>query len=99
MLRWHRSIPGRASPRPCTAAPTTARRGIPSSTSPLSAAIAASYGPDGPLRPGRRADVVVLDGDLPDTAVGDAARAIRTMPVAGTLLAGRWTHRDGLEIG
>jgi predicted amidohydrolase YtcJ len=65
---------------------------------PLGAAIAASYGPDGPLRPGRRADVVVLDGDLPDTAAADAARALRTMPVAGTLLAGRWTHGDGLEI-
>jgi predicted amidohydrolase YtcJ len=56
---------------------------------PLESALTASYGPDGPLRPGRRADLVVLDGDVTE----DPA-PIRTMPVAGTLLAGRWTHRD-----
>ncbi|MFC7024871.1 amidohydrolase [Promicromonospora thailandica] len=51
--------------------------------------------------PGAPADLVVLDGD-PLAAVQDdpgrsdaaaTADALRTIPVAGTLLAGRWTHR------
>lgn len=56
---------------------------------PVSAALAASTGGAGPLAVGRPADLVVLDAD-PLTADGEALRA---MPVAGTLLAGEWTHR------
>ncbi len=55
-------------------------------------ALAASAGPDGPIVPGRRADLVVTDAD-PTTC--DPA-TLRAMPVAGTLLGGRWTHRDGI---
>lgn len=55
-------------------------------------ALAASAGPDGPVLPGRRADLVVTDAD-PATA-GPAT--LRAMPVAGTLLGGRWTHRAGI---
>lgn len=41
---------------------------------------------------GGPADLVVLDAD--PLAVGDGdGGALREMPVAGTLLAGRWTHR------
>jgi predicted amidohydrolase YtcJ len=41
---------------------------------------------------GGPADLVVLDVD--PLAVGDGdGDALREMPVAGTLLAGRWTHR------
>ena len=39
------------------------------------------------LRTGAPADLAVLDADPHDPA------ALRTMPVAATLLAGRWTHR------
>jgi hypothetical protein len=49
---------------------------------------------------GGPADLVVLDADplevaAADGGVGDGATgdALRKMPVAGTLLAGRWTHR------
>ncbi|QJY47676.1 amidohydrolase [Pseudonocardia broussonetiae] len=59
---------------------------------PVDVALAASAGPDGPVAVGRRADLVVTDLD-PRTA--DPA-ALRAMPVAGTLLGGRWTHRHGL---
>ncbi|MBW0093683.1 amidohydrolase family protein [Pseudonocardia sp. KRD-184] len=59
---------------------------------PVDVALAASAGPDGPVTVGRRADLVVTDLD-PRTA--DPA-ALRAMPVAGTLLGGHWTHRDGL---
>jgi predicted amidohydrolase YtcJ len=59
---------------------------------PLAVALAASSGPHGPLRPGRVADLVVLD-DEPDER--DPAR-LRRMPVAATLLGGRWTYRAGL---
>lgn len=52
----------------------------------LDEALAASSGPDGPLRPGRRADLVVLDADLPTDP-----RAVATLPVAATMLGGRWT--------
>jgi predicted amidohydrolase YtcJ len=51
---------------------------------------------------GSPADLVVLDADplaagLEDGgSEGGAADALRRMPVAGTLLAGRWTHRAGL---
>jgi predicted amidohydrolase YtcJ len=41
------------------------------------------------LRDGDAADLVVLDGD-PFTA---DRRALRTMPVAATMIAGTWTHR------
>jgi predicted amidohydrolase YtcJ len=58
----------------------------------LADALAASSGPDGPLRPGRTADLVVLDTDLTDDPV-----TLGAMPVAGTMLGGRWTHRSGLE--
>ena len=59
---------------------------------PLSVAMAASTGPDGPVAVGRRADLVVTD--LDPAAV--PATTLRAMPVAGTLLGGRWTHRAGL---
>jgi predicted amidohydrolase YtcJ len=59
---------------------------------PLPVALAASAGPDGPVRVGRRADLCVTD--LDPTAV--PAAALATMPVAGTLLGGRWTHRVGI---
>ncbi|GAA4723177.1 amidohydrolase family protein [Isoptericola chiayiensis] len=53
------------------------------------------------VRPGGSADLAVLDVDplsLPDDgtpagAVG-LAEALRELPVAGTLVAGRWTHRE-----
>lgn len=41
---------------------------------------------------GGPADLVVLDGD-PLGAAPRGSDALREMPVAGTLLAGRWTHR------
>ena len=44
------------------------------------------------LRDGDAADLVILDGD-PFTA---DPRALRTMPVAATMIAGTWTHRIGL---
>ena len=59
---------------------------------PLPVALAASTGPDGPVRVGRRADLCVTD--LDPAAV--PAATLRTMPVAGTLLGGRWTHRAGI---
>jgi predicted amidohydrolase YtcJ len=64
---------------------------------PLSAALAASAGPDGPVTVGRRADLCVVDLDPagPDLHRADAA-TLRAMPVAGTLLGGRWTHRAGI---
>ena len=55
-------------------------------------ALEASAGPDGAVAEGRRADLVVVDED-PATC-GPAA--LRAMPVAGTLLGGRWTHRAGI---
>jgi predicted amidohydrolase YtcJ len=59
---------------------------------PLPVALAASTGPDGPVLVGRRADLCVTD--LDPAAV--PAAALSTMPVAGTLLGGRWTHRAGI---
>jgi predicted amidohydrolase YtcJ len=59
---------------------------------PLSGALAASTGPDGPVAVGRRADLCVTDLD---PAAVDAA-TLRAMPVAATLLGGRWTHRAGI---
>jgi hypothetical protein len=59
---------------------------------PLPVALASSTGPDGPVAVGRRADLVVTD--LDPAAV--PAAVLRTMPVAGTLLGGRWTHRAGI---
>ncbi len=44
------------------------------------------------LRTGDVADLIVLDRD-PLTAEPEA---LRTMPVAGTILAGAWTHRAGI---
>jgi predicted amidohydrolase YtcJ len=44
------------------------------------------------LRDGDIADLVILDGD-PFTA---DPRALRTMPVAATMIAGNWTHRIGI---
>jgi predicted amidohydrolase YtcJ len=55
-------------------------------------ALEASAGPDGPIAPGRRADLAVVDDD----PVGCDPAALRAMPVAGTLLGGRWTHREGI---
>lgn len=47
---------------------------------------------DDPVTPGRHADLVVVDAD-PTTC--DPA-VLRSMPVAGTLVGGRWTHRSGI---
>ncbi|WP_318843006.1 amidohydrolase [Myceligenerans pegani] len=55
-------------------------------------------------RAGGPADLVVLDGDMPGLGAhqdylvqpadpSDVSEALRTMPVAGTLLDGEWTHR------
>ncbi len=55
-------------------------------------ALEASAGPDGPIAPGRRADLVVVDDD----PVTCEPAVLRAMPVAGTLLGGRWTHRGGI---
>ena len=59
---------------------------------PLDVALAASSGPAGALMVGRRADLVVTDLD----PAGVPPDRLRTMPVAGTLLGGRWTHRSGI---
>ncbi|MEQ3553781.1 amidohydrolase family protein [Pseudonocardia nematodicida] len=61
-----------------------------------SVALAASYGvvagSTPAVEPGARADLVLADAD-PLTC--DPA-ALRAMPVAGTLVGGRWTHRAGI---
>lgn len=54
----------------------------------LHEAVAAST--DRPVAVGAAADLAILDGD----AVGADARTLRSMPVAATLLAGRFTHRS-----
>jgi predicted amidohydrolase YtcJ len=59
---------------------------------PLDVALAASAGPSGPVGFGRTADLVITDLD-PAAVAPDRLRA---MPVTGTLLAGRWTHRAGI---
>ena len=59
---------------------------------PLEVALAACTGPAGPIAVGRRADLVITELD---PATASPAR-LRTMPVAGTLLAGCWTHRSGI---
>jgi len=51
-------------------------------------ALAASSGPDGPLREGRVADLVVLDAD----PLSATPARLREMPVAATMLGGTWTH-------
>lgn len=58
---------------------------------PLDVALAASWGPDGPLRVGRRADLVITEAD---PATSDTA-TLRSMPVAATMVGGRWSHRGG----
>lgn len=60
----------------------------------LAAALAASTDGHG-LVPtaGAPADLVVLDVDPPALTAAAATTALREMPVPGTLLAGRWTHR------
>lgn len=64
----------------------------PEQTVPLEVALAASIRGHLPIRDGDTADLVVVDDD-PMTA---SAERLRTMPVAGTLLAGRWTWRSGI---
>lgn len=59
---------------------------------PVSVALAASSGPDGPVAPGRRADLVVTDLD----PLAATPAQLRAMPVAATMVGGRWTHRDGV---
>jgi predicted amidohydrolase YtcJ len=71
----------------------------------LEQALAASTAGQGVTpREGGPADLVVLDGDVPGLGAhqdylvqpadpSDVSEALRTMPVAGTLLAGEWTHR------
>jgi len=57
-------------------------------------ALAASTDGQPTLGVGSRGDVVLLDADPLGTAAdsGEAARLLRGMPVAATLLAGRRTH-------
>ncbi len=55
---------------------------------PVQAALAASV--RSVLEPGAPADLVLLDEDPLRCAAG----TLRTMPVAATLLAGEWTHRE-----
>jgi predicted amidohydrolase YtcJ len=58
-------------------------------------ALAASMAPgrgDRRLRMGDAADLIVLDGD---PFAADPA-ALRSMPVAATMLGGMWTHRTGI---
>jgi predicted amidohydrolase YtcJ len=57
---------------------------------PVAAALAASTRGRFTPRPGDRADLVVLDLDPLSASVDE----LRTMPVSGTLLAGRWTWRS-----
>ncbi|HWM60172.1 MAG TPA: amidohydrolase family protein [Pseudonocardia sp.] len=57
----------------------------------LTAALAASAGAAGPVAVGRPADLVVTELD-PGAVEADRLRA---MPVAATMLGGRWTHRTG----
>ena len=59
---------------------------------PVGVALSASARGRATLRTGDVADLVVLDAD-PFTTT---AAQLRVMPVAGTLLGGRWTHRAGL---
>jgi predicted amidohydrolase YtcJ len=59
----------------------------------LRSRLAASTGPDGPIRVGRRADMIVTEDDPAE--LGPSAP--RTLSVAGTMVGGRWTHRAGLE--
>ncbi|WBU39356.1 amidohydrolase family protein [Homoserinibacter sp. YIM 151385] len=75
------------------AATTRSRDGLepwhPEQALERSAALAAStHG--GVLEPGSRADLAILDAD--PLAVSGAE--LRAMPVAGTLLGARWTHRE-----
>ena len=58
---------------------------------PFPVALAASAGSGGPIVVGRAADLVITD--LDPAAVGPDR--LRAMPVAGTMLGGRWTHRAG----
>jgi predicted amidohydrolase YtcJ len=64
----------------------------PEQTIPRETALAASARGSLPIADGDPADLVVLDRD-PMTASPDE---LRTMPVTGTLLGGRWTWRPGL---
>ena len=59
---------------------------------PVEVAVSASTGGRAAVGDGDVADLVVVDVD-PFTAT---AAQLRTMPVAGTMLDGRWTHRSGL---
>lgn len=52
-------------------------------------AIAASAHQRSTIRVGERADLVIVERD----PLSATPEQLRTMPVAGTLLAGRWTHR------
>ena len=54
----------------------------------LPAAVALAASVRSRVAPGQPADLAVLDAD----PLGDPG-VLRTMPVAATLLAGRWTHR------
>ena len=55
-------------------------------------ALAASSGGRGVVLDGEVADLVVLDADPWTASVSE----LREMPVAGTMIAGRWTHRGGI---
>ncbi len=59
---------------------------------PIAVALSASARGRAAIASGDAADLVVLDRD-PFTAT---AGELRTMPVAGTMLGGRWTHRAGI---
>jgi len=57
-------------------------------------ALAPSTDGSGTIAPGHPADVVLLDADplAPAATSADAARHLREMPVAATIVAGRLTH-------
>lgn len=59
---------------------------------PLEVALASSAGGRATVRVGDVADLVIVERD-PFTA---SPVQVRTMPIAGTLLAGRWTWRNGI---
>ena len=92
---WRRSTRGWRSPQPFTAAGMSVQAGTRSRRSPIAEALGASM-------PHGRGSIALCDGDAADLVILDRdpftadPRALRTMPVAATMIAGSWTHRVGL---
>jgi predicted amidohydrolase YtcJ len=59
---------------------------------PVEVALAASVRHGLPVSDGAPADLVIVDAD----PMTEAAERLRSMPVAGTILGGRWTWRSGI---